>query len=89
MCVCAHVGVTCAFVCVRVCTQFYAQMKQAGKPFEVIFMSCDRDPKSFADYLSHMPVSFFCFLFKPEPRTLNPKSFADCLSHMPVLNPKL
>lgn len=36
--------------------QFYAQMKQAGRPFEVVFMSCDRDPKSFADYLSHMPV---------------------------------
>lgn len=35
--------------------QFYAQMKQAGRPFEVVFMSCDRDPKSFADYLSHMP----------------------------------
>jgi hypothetical protein len=36
--------------------QFYAQMKQAGRPFEVVFMSCDRDPKSFADYLAHMPV---------------------------------
>jgi hypothetical protein len=31
-------------------------MKQAGRPFEVVFMSCDRDPKSFTDYLSHMPV---------------------------------
>lgn len=31
-------------------------MRQAGRPFEVVFMSCDRDPKSFNDYLSHMPV---------------------------------
>mmetsp|Transcript_78986 Transcript_78986/g.115673 ORF Transcript_78986/g.115673 Transcript_78986/m.115673 type:complete len:211 (-) Transcript_78986:758-1390(-) len=35
--------------------QFYAEMHKAGKPFEVVFMSCDRDLKSFTEYLSHMP----------------------------------
>jgi nucleoredoxin len=38
-------------------TQFYNEMKQAGKPFEVVFVSCDRDPKSFGEYLTHMPWS--------------------------------
>lgn len=38
-------------------TQFYNEMKRAGRPFEVVFMSCDRDAKSFSEYLSHMPWS--------------------------------
>eukprot|EP00960_Hanusia_phi_P076947 768631-Hanusia_phi.AAC.4 len=35
--------------------QFYTQMKQLGKPFEVVFLSCDRDSKSFSNYFGHMP----------------------------------
>jgi len=35
--------------------QFYAQMKQAKTPFEVVLLSCDRDKKSFEGYLGHMP----------------------------------
>ncbi|EKX33845.1 hypothetical protein GUITHDRAFT_155920 [Guillardia theta CCMP2712] len=36
-------------------SQFYTQMKQLGKPFEVVFLSCDRDSKSFTNYFGHMP----------------------------------
>mmetsp|Transcript_56477 Transcript_56477/g.134126 ORF Transcript_56477/g.134126 Transcript_56477/m.134126 type:complete len:333 (-) Transcript_56477:69-1067(-) len=35
--------------------QFYNEMKAAGKPFEVLFLSCDRDDRAFKGYLAHMP----------------------------------
>jgi len=34
---------------------FYSQMRAAGKPFEVIFMSSDQDEASYREYLSEMP----------------------------------
>ena len=34
---------------------FYKKMKDAGKQFEVIFLSSDRDNESFQGYLSEMP----------------------------------
>ena len=34
---------------------FYVKMKQAKHPFEVVFVSCDRDPASFNKYREHMP----------------------------------
>jgi len=34
---------------------FYSQMKGLGKPFEVIFLSCDKDEASFKGYHSKMP----------------------------------
>lgn len=34
---------------------FYVKMKQAKLPFEVVFISCDRDQNSFNTYRGHMP----------------------------------
>ena len=33
----------------------YEKLKQDGKPFEVIFVSSDRDEESWQEYLSSMP----------------------------------
>jgi nucleoredoxin len=35
--------------------QYYQRMKASGRPFEVVFVSCDKDQGSFSEYLSHMP----------------------------------
>lgn len=34
---------------------FYETLKEDGEPFEVIFVSLDRDPGSFMQYLAKMP----------------------------------
>jgi len=35
--------------------EFYRAMKAAGRPFEVVFVSLDRDPSQFDEYLEEMP----------------------------------
>jgi len=35
--------------------QFYARARAAGRRFEVVFVSADRDEASFKEYLGHMP----------------------------------
>uniref|UniRef100_A0A7S1EBY5 protein-disulfide reductase n=1 Tax=Hemiselmis andersenii TaxID=464988 RepID=A0A7S1EBY5_HEMAN len=34
---------------------FYNRARAAGRPFEVVFVSCDRDQTSMDSYLGHMP----------------------------------
>jgi nucleoredoxin len=54
-------------------SKVYSNMKQSGLPFELIFVSSDRDEKSFNEYFSEMPWLAIPFANRQLAQTLGEK----------------
>ena len=69
-----------------VLAEFYNKVNADGKIFEIVFVTSDRDEKSFKDYLSHMPWIAITF-GSQEIKDLKTKYQVSGIPKLVVVNP--
>jgi len=67
--------------------EYYKKMKAAGKNFEIVFVSSDRDEKSFEDYYAEMPWLALKFSDRKRKGKLSKKFGVNGIPSFQIVNP--